>query len=569
MEIENHLNKLYEKVPGLKSSYDKYIGFCMFTTFIKEFFFWALAYVDNMDIKWDKTTMIKFFICILVLYTMNIPLEKIQTNIKTKLVKTLAYNTNVHFHNVFNSFSKSKIQDFDIERFYNKLLSLEKDFHTFLELKNFYFSIPIKLVTLFIITYMKDRTTFLILFVVTPIMAGIINKIYYENEYISKKMEKNISVNQSSILQFMKSNRLFLINGKINNEYVYDNFKKLSKNIKQIEQQDNNIDFYIGIIIYIIVILVFLIKRNTLDYKDAILYFYIISNIEFLSSLVTKYYNDTKTISNFSDKLKYFSDIEKEAEDEDGKDGKETEDEEKVEDKKKDSDTKDEEKVEDKTKKLDKEKIYKIFINKLVNQKPELKIETPIILESSNDILLEGSGKSIFFNIIKGLYKPFILDITPSMKSIIPQTFITIPQTDKIYSGKLYDIITNYDENKDFNLITLCLKTTKLDQKFNPGENINIDVNKISSDENTRLKISRYIYDIKGSNYNILLFDKIDDNMSDSLALEVVNNIREIFKDKIIIFIAASKSVRESFKTKLSIDKSSGEIKITKTEEKK
>ena len=193
MEIENHLNKLYEKVPGLKSSYDKYIGFCMFTTFVKEFFFWALAYIDNMEIKWEKTTMIKFFVCILVLYTMNIPLEKIQTNIKTKLVKTLAYNTNIHFHNVFNNFSKSKIQDFDIEGFYNKLLSLEKDFHTFLDLKNFYFSIPIKLVTLFIITYMKDRTTFLVLFVVTPIMAGIINKIYYENEYITKKMEKNIN----------------------------------------------------------------------------------------------------------------------------------------------------------------------------------------------------------------------------------------------------------------------------------------------------------------------------------------------------------------------------------------
>ena len=26
----------------------------------------------------------------------------------------------------------------------------------------------------------------------------------------------------------------------------------------------------------------------------------------------------------------------------------------------------------------------------------------------------------------------------------------------------------------------MCLKTTKLDQKFNPGENINIDTNKIS-----------------------------------------------------------------------------------------
>jgi len=60
---------------------------------------------------------------------------------------------------------------------------------------------------------------------------------------------------------------------------------------------------------------------------------------------------------------------------------------------------------------------------------------------------------------------------------------------------------------------------------------------------------------VKTRNYNILLFDEIDENLNDQLAQEICNNLRDIFKDKIILYITHNEKVKKLFSKKFLVTK--------------
>jgi ABC-type lipoprotein export system ATPase subunit len=80
-----------------------------------------------------------------------------------------------------------------------------------------------------------------------------------------------------------------------------------------------------------------------------------------------------------------------------------------------------------------------------------------------------------------------------------------------------------------------------------------IHIEKLSSGERIRLLIAKNIYNIKKYNFNILLFDEIDENLNDDLAYEICNHIKNIFNDKIILYISHNTIVKKLFTKKIII----------------
>ena len=152
------------------------------------------------------------------------------------------------------------------------------------------------------------------------------------------------------------------------------------------------------------------------------------------------------------------------------------------------------------------EPINKIIINELKNNKPKIEITGPLIINMGDHILINGSsgsGKTSLLYVLKGILKPDILMIEPAINNIVGQSFISIPNNKNLFSDHLYNIITNYENNPDIDMINFSLKKSKIDHKLN--ENIYINIEKLSSGERIRLYIAQIIYTVKTKNYNILL----------------------------------------------------------------
>ena len=91
-----------------------------------------------------------------------------------------------------------------------------------------------------------------------------------------------------------------------------------------------------------------------------------------------------------------------------------------------------------------------------------------------------------------------------------------------------------------------------MDHKF--INNDFIEYEKLSSGERIRLYISQMIYTIITKKYNILLFDELDENLNNDIAIEICTNIREIFKDKIILYISHNKAIHKLFERTIIVN---------------
>jgi ABC-type lipoprotein export system ATPase subunit len=201
------------------------------------------------------------------------------------------------------------------------------------------------------------------------------------------------------------------------------------------------------------------------------------------------------------------------------------------------------------------EKIKTIIIEPFINNLPLLINKNKLIINENEHILLSGasgSGKTSLLYLLKGIIKINNLTIFPPIDIINNQSYLTLSNYKSIYNGNLYDIITNFNLNPNIDLINYLLEKSKINNKLN--KNIFININELSSGEKLRLLITKIMYTIKTNNYNILLFDEIDNNLNDELAIDIYKNIDEIFNDKIILYITHNEKVKKLFKKKIIIE---------------
>ena len=516
MNIEEHFDLLLDKY-DLRSQYIKYLALSMLTTTLKESFYWLLIYFTE-KVK-DKPEMIsKYAILLLGTFGLNIPVERQYSYAKTELMEEVKLANNKYFNDRIINMSKKELLNFDLVEYFNILDHFNENLEQYVtNLKN-KLDIPIRCITLVIVALNKKFSILIGLFAVFYAIVKSLNEHKLVEE---QKLSKDYFKYEGIIRNYLTNGKSFLINDEFNKEYLSKNFGEFERVNKDILNLNSNLDMKVNLVMFGLIITVIWLKVHELNQYDFFYYFLIVYDVEFIGDIVNEYYKTKVTYAKMQERLTYLNSFTPEFKG-----------------------------ISEKT------KVKNIKINKIVNIKPKLQSTKPLVFEENDHILLNGesgSGKTTLLYLLKGIVKPNELDVVPSIELINSQTYLTLPNHKSLFSGNLYDIITNYDKTIDIELIEYSLQASKISHRLNKNEFVDIET--LSGGERIRLLIARIIYAVKTKNYNILLFDEIDENLNDKLAEEVCKNLREIFKDKIILYVTHNEKVKNLFDKKIFVKK--------------
>jgi ABC-type lipoprotein export system ATPase subunit len=516
MNIEEHFDLLLDKY-DLRSHYTKYLALSMLTTTLKESFYWLLIYFTE-KVKNEPKMITKYAVLLLGTFGVNIPVERQFNYAKTELMKEIKLANNKYFNERIINMSKKELLNFDLVEYFNVLDHFNENLEQYItNLKN-KFDIPIRCFTLVIIALNKKFTILIGLFAVFYAIVKSLN----EHKLIEeKKLSKDYFKYEGIIRNYLINGKNFLINDEFNKEYLSKNFTEFERVNKEILTLNHNLDMKVNLVMFGLIITVIWLKVHELNQYDFFYYFLIVYDVEFIGDIVNEYYKKKVTYAKMQERLLYLNNFIPELKDV-----------------------------------SEKSKVKNIKINKIANTKPKLQSTKPLIFEENDHILLNGesgSGKTTLLYLLKGIVKPSQLEITPSIEIINSQTYLTLPNHKSLFSGNLFDIISNYDKNINQELIEYSLQASKISHRLNKNEFVDIET--LSGGERIRLLIARIIYAVKTKNYNILLFDEIDENLNDKLAEEVCKNLRDIFKDKIILYVTHNEKVKELFDKKIFVKK--------------
>ena len=516
MNIEEHFDLLLDKY-DLRSQYIKYLALSMLTTTLKESFYWLLIYFTE-KVK-DKPEMIsKYAILLLGTFGLNIPVERQYSYAKTELMEEVKLANNKYFNDRIINMSKKELLNFDLVEYFNILDHFNENLEQYVtNLKN-KLDIPIRCITLVIVALNKKFSILIGLFAVFYAIVKSLNEHKLVEE---QKLSKDYFKYEGIIRNYLTNGKSFLINDEFNKEYLSKNFGEFERVNKDILNLNSNLDMKVNLVMFGLIITVIWLKVHELNQYDFFYYFLIVYDVEFIGDIVNEYYKTKVTYAKMQERLTYLNSFTPEFKG-----------------------------ISEKT------KVKNIRINKIVNIKPKLQSTKPLVFEENDHILLNGesgSGKTTLLYLLKGIVKPNELDVVPSIELINSQTYLTLPNHKSLFSGNLYDIITNYDKTIDIELIEYSLQASKISHRLNKNEFVDIET--LSGGERIRLLIARIIYAVKTKNYNILLFDEIDENLNDKLAEEVCKNLKEIFKDKIILYVTHNEKVKNLFDKKIFVKK--------------
>jgi ABC-type lipoprotein export system ATPase subunit len=514
MKIEEYINLLLDKY-DLNYIYKKFLLLSIISTIIKESFYWLLLHFSN-KVAFDPSLIKKYAIYLIVAYTINIPAENIFNKIKNELIKELKIASTNYFNNKVINVSKTNVLNINMVEYYDILEAFNNNLEEHILNEKNKIDFPIRCVTLYLVAKDKRFNLLIFLTVLFYILVYILNenKLTKEQPLIKKYFKY-----ENIIRNYLINNKNYIINNEINEKYLNNNVSHFEDISKEIADKNATHDTKVNIILLFFVLIVINSRYDTINQNDFLYYFLIVYDIESVANKLNEYYKSKINYTKMQERLNYLNDFK-----------------------------------DDNLNIKDNIKINNIIINDIKNIKPKIQLMKSININNNDHILVDGesgSGKSTLLYILKGIVIPDSIDIYPPLNSIKSRTFISLPNHKGLYDGYLYDIITNYNNNINTELINYALEQSK----FNIKTNDMILIEKLSSGERVRLLITRLIYTIKNSNnYDILLFDEIDENLNETLAVEICNNIRKVFNDKIILYITHNNKVKTLFKKKIIVN---------------
>jgi ABC-type lipoprotein export system ATPase subunit len=514
MNIDNHYNILLEKY-NLVEIHQKYIFYSILSATIRESFYWLLLYFSE-QVKNNQSLVSKYAIILISILGINIPIERHSICIRIDLIEQIKLSNNKYFNDRIINMSKKELLNFDLVEYFNILDQFNKNLEYYIINMSKKFNIPIKAITILVIAINKKIT---ILIGLVAIYYALVRSLNEHKNIKEIQLSKEYFKYENIIRNYVINGKNFLINDEFNKEYLIKNLSKYEDVNNKIQTLNYDLDMNVNYLIFGLIITVIWLKIRDLNHLDFFYYFLIVYDVEFIGDMINEYYKTHVGYIKMNERLSYLNSF-----------------------------------IPEMKKVVDKTKILNININKISNKKPLLILSNPIVINENDHILVNGesgSGKTTLLYILKGIVKSDTIDISPNIERINYQTYITLPNHKSIYSGNLYDIISNYDKNININLIEYSLIKSKISDKLNKNEFI--DIEKLSGGERIRMLIARLIYTIKSLNYNILLFDEIDENLNDTLAIEICNNLMDVFKDKIIFYITHNEQVKQLFKKKIVI----------------
>ena len=514
MDVKSHINLLLDKYE-LSYLYKKFKYLAILTTLTREGFYWLLLYftsvIENRPELINKLAMI-----LLVMLIIHVPVERIFNNTKLKLIEELKLANNKYFYDKIININKSNLLDFDLIEYNNILLYYNENIDYYISGIKIKYDIPFRFMSLIIISIINDNHLLIGLF---GIYVGVITslnewKYIKENDLIKKQLDT-----ENKIRNYIINSKSYLINNEMNETYLLDNISSYKDINQEISTINNDLDTNINICILIYILIVMIYKIDMLKPSRFLYYFLLAHDIEFIGDKIIDHYKNKRIINKMQTRLDHLNNITLES---------------------------------NKSKKIN--GIFNIKIKLINNKNPKLYGENITIYNNDHILIsgISGSGKTSLLYVFKGIVKVDNIDITPNINTINSSSYITLSNHKNLFDEYLFNIITNFDTNPNIKLISIALKLAKLNHKFN--KNVFVNIEKLSSGERIRLLITRLIYIVKSKNYNILLFDEIDENLNNDLAIEICNNIREIFNDKIILYISHNELVKELFNKKMNIN---------------
>jgi putative ABC transport system ATP-binding protein len=520
MDIKQHFNLILEKYK-INKLYKKYILMSMFSTFVKEGFYWALLYFGE-TIKTEPAMITKYSLMLLLVFSMSIPVDRYFLKVKADLVKQLHLANYHHFNSKILSLDKNILLNFDLVEYYNILDHFSDNISEYVTNQKNKYDIPIRCITLVIIAMNKRFNTLIGLFI---IFYGFVKWLNEDKMIVEHELTNKFFKYETTSRNYIINSKIFLMNGEFNNEYHTNNLINYEKTNEKIMELNNDLDMKVNILMLIFILIVIKAKIETLNPGDFFYYFLIVYDVEFISDKVNEYYKNKVNYNKMQERLDFLNSFNEKLI----------------------------------SKKYPVSKLNQITIRKIINTIPKLENYKPIIINQGDHILINGesgSGKTSLLYMFKGILKPETLDITPNINMITSNTYLTLANHKSLYDGNLYDIISNYNKKPNIELIKYAIGISKMNHRLDDNGLVNIE--KLSGGERIRLIIARLIYSIKTSNYSVLLFDEIDENLNDTLAIEVAKNLLEIFNDKIILYVTHNEKVKELFKKRINVVK--GEI---------
>lgn len=536
MNIETHVNFLLNEYK-LKALYNKFIFSNLVTSMLRESFYWTLIY---FSIKLESEDHIKTVALILLsILLINIPIENKSNKYFIDLVNKLKNANNTHFTNKLQKTGKSDLLKIDLVNYYNTVQSINIHIKEYILNKRILSDIPITFVSVLIIILSKSLGNNNVKgkVLLTLILIVFFIFVIYINE---QEIKKEIRVLEESLdyenktRDYLINSRLMLINDNFNNEYFKQNSEIYNNLSGKMETMDNQLatkSNYSMFVIFSIIISYFIDKIKP---SNMIKYFLIIYDIDMISNKIRNFYKNKMSYDKLGVKLKLLDDIL-------NTNG-----------------------VFD----LNSQKINTILIKKIENNKPLLKLKNDIILKIGDHILVDGisgSGKTTLLYFLKGIKYFDSYEIIPDIKKIHSRCYLSLPNERDLFSANINDIISNFKKNIDIKLIESAMKIVELDKYISLIKNNEfIKTENLSAGESTRFIIARLIYQIKfNKNYDILLFDEIDSNLNAKLSIEICTTIKDIFSDKIILYITHNEDVKNLFTKKISVKNGNIEFKTS------
>ena len=517
MIIENHYN-LLEKKYKLSTTYKLFVSTSIISSLFKEGFYWGLIYFDSL-LKKNHNNLIKYAIILITILSIHIPAERLSLYYKTKLLDGIKTSNRSYYQDALNHISKNHLVNADLVEFNNSIDVVNNYYEDYIKNIRNHYDLYLLCISFYIVALKINLPLLTSLFITFYLVTKKLNEIKFIKD---EKLNIQLIELENEVRNYFITSKTLIVNNQFNDKYFHKKVKELETLRSQIQELSNQLDIQINMMILLIVIITIYTKRKEIAVDNFFYYFLMVYDIESIGDKIMEYYKDKVNFSILNEKLKYLNSV-----------------------------------ISERNHYIRENiKINDILISRIENKAPKLYLMKQLHIKKGDHILVtgeSGNGKSSFFNIFKGIVNPEQLDININISQIINHTYLSVQNHKELYSGNLYDIITNYEDDKNIKLINYALNMAFFDKKSDNDEFI--DVEKISGGEKARILIARTIYLTIKYKYQILLLDEIDENLNDKLATGICQNIRNIFKDRIIFYITHNDNVKKLFDKVITVTK--------------